>query len=100
MPRCWRSLSLNRKAAMTNTIVATRMSGLTRSTNQANFVMNNKYPSAVQVNGLASGTRVWSLVRLLQFATARQYMLNANKEAAKTPKLSARAMAYSVRIPG
>src|SRR5258708_39000892 len=98
MPCCWLSLSLNRKAAMTNTIVATRMSGPTTSTDQANFVMNNKYPSAVQVSGLASETGLCSLVRLLQSATARQYMLNANKAAAKTPKLTARAKAYSVRI--
>jgi hypothetical protein len=63
--------------------------------------MNNKYPSVIQTKGLARGIEIWSpLVHLLQPATARQYLLNVYKAAAKSTKLRVRTIANSVRIPG
>jgi hypothetical protein len=73
---------------------------VTSATFQVKFTTNNKYPSTIQSEGQAAGIAVSSLVRLLQSATARQYLLKVYKAPARRAKLSARAIANSLCIPG
>src|ERR1700692_3287171 len=82
-------------------MAATSMSGFMTSTDQTKFTINNRYPSAIQTNGLLTGIGVPpSAIRLLHSASARQYLLNVYKAAVNKMKLSARAVANSVPIPG